>query len=45
MATHPIELNEVNARQGVTGHGARYVLAYGLTLAFLAMACVLLFAR
>ena len=45
MAAHPIELNVVRARQGETGHGVRYVLAYGLALAVLAMACVLVFAH
>ena len=45
MAAHQIELNGVNARQGETGHGVRYVLACGLALAFLAMVCVLIFAR
>ena len=43
MAAHPIELDKV--RQGETGHGVRYVLAYGLALAFLAMILVLTFAR
>jgi hypothetical protein len=45
MATHPIELDAVKARQGVTGHGVRYVLGYGLALAALAMVLVLMFAR
>ena len=45
MATHPIELDPVRARQGVTGHGARYVLGYSLALAALAMVLVLTFAR
>ncbi len=45
MAAHPIELNGVDARQGETGHGVRYVLAGGLALAFLAMVCVLTLAR
>ncbi len=45
MATHPIEIDPVRARQGVTGHGVRYVLGYGLTLAVLAGLLVLMFAR
>ena len=45
MATHPIELDPVKARQGITGHGVRYVLGYGLALAVVAMALVLMFAR
>jgi hypothetical protein len=45
MATHPIKLDLARARQGVTGHGVRYVLGYGLALAVLAMALVLVFAR
>ncbi len=45
MATHPIELDPVKARQGVTGHGVRYVLGYSLALAGLAMVLVLTFAR
>ena len=45
MATHPIRVDLVRARQGVTGHGVRYVLGYGLALAVLAMALVTIFAR
>lgn len=45
MATHPIELDVERARQGVTGHGVRYVLGYGLALAGLTMVLVLTFAR
>ena len=45
MATHPIEIDPVKARQGVTGHGVRYVLGYGLALAVLAMVLVSMFAR
>jgi hypothetical protein len=45
MATHPIKVDATQARQGVTGHGVRYVLGYGLALAFLAMVVVLIFAR
>jgi len=42
---HPIEIDPVKARQGVTGHGVRYVLGYGLALAVLAMVLVSMFAR
>jgi hypothetical protein len=45
MATHPIELDPVKARQGVTGHGVHYVLGYGLALAVLALVLMLMFAR
>jgi hypothetical protein len=45
MATHPIEIDTVKARQGVTGHGVRYVLGYGLALAAFAMLLVLTFGR
>jgi len=45
MATHPIEIDPVKARQGVTGHGVRYVLGYGLALAVLAMVLVSMYAR
>ena len=33
---HPEILGEDEARQGVTGHNVRYVLFYGLALAFIA---------
>ena len=45
MTTHPIEIDPVKARQGVTGHGVRYVLGYGLALAAFAMVLMLTFAR
>jgi len=45
MTTHQIEIDPIRARQGVTGHGVRYVLGYGLALAGLAMVLVLTFAR
>jgi hypothetical protein len=45
MASRPIELSAVRARQGETGQGVRYVLGYGLALAIVAMAIVLAFAR
>ena len=45
MAGHPIQLDEVKARQGETGHGVRYVLGFGLALALTAMMAMLVFAR
>ena len=33
------------ARQGVTGHGVRYVLAYSLLLTICALALTMVFAR
>jgi len=45
MATHQVEIDPVRARQGVTGHGVRYVLGYGLALAVFAMVLVLTFGR
>ena len=45
MATHPIKLDLERARQGVTGHGVRYVLGYGLALAVLALVLVVALAR
>jgi hypothetical protein len=45
MATHPYEIDLERARQGVTGHNVRYVLGYGLVLAIVAMALVMMFAR
>ena len=33
------------ARQGVTGHGVRYVLGYSLLLAICSLALVMAFAR
>jgi hypothetical protein len=45
VATHPIEIDPVRARQGVTGRSVRYVLGCGLALAVLAMALMLTFAR
>jgi hypothetical protein len=38
MQTNRIELTEDQARQGVTGHGVRYVLGFGLLGAVLALA-------
>ena len=38
----PITLPTVKARQGVTGHNVRYVLAYGLTGAVAVLAVVYL---
>jgi hypothetical protein len=45
VATHPVEIGPVEARQGVAGHGVRYVLACGLVLAVLGMVLVLALAR
>jgi hypothetical protein len=36
MRTDEVQLNVNKARQGVVGHGVRYVLAAGLTLAIIA---------
>ena len=40
-----IELSADAARQGVTGHGVRYVLGFGLLLAIFSLGTVLMFAR
>jgi hypothetical protein len=36
-------LNEVDARQGVTGHNVRYVLAFGLVAVIVTFAAILAF--
>ncbi len=36
-------LDEVDARQGVTGHNVRYVLLFGLIAAIVALAAILAF--
>jgi hypothetical protein len=36
-------LNEVDARQGVTGHNVRYVLLFGLVAVIVAFAAILAF--
>ena len=44
----PLQTKDLNidaARQGVTGHGVRFVLGYGLGFAILAMIAVSLLAR
>jgi hypothetical protein len=38
-----IVLNEVDARQGVTGHNVRYVLGVGLAASIIALAVVFFF--
>ena len=39
------DLSVDSARQGVTGHGVRYVLGYSLLLAICTLALVMVFAR
>ena len=45
MEPKRIELSVDAARQGVTGHGVRYVLGFSLLLAICSLATVLIFAR
>ena len=45
MEPKRIELSVDAARQGVTGHGVRYVLGVSLLLAICSLATVLIFAR
>lgn len=45
MPTPPTEVRMQDARQGETGHGVRYVLAFGLALAVCAMILVPFVAR
>jgi len=39
----PVVLDEVQARAAVTGHGVRYVLAFGLAAVIIAFAVILFF--
>jgi hypothetical protein len=39
----PVVLDEVDARQGVTGHNVRYVLGFGLAAVIIAFAVILYF--
>lgn len=39
------KLDAVRARQGVTGHNARYVLVFGVALVVLAFLAVAIFVR
>jgi hypothetical protein len=45
MPTPQTEVRMQDARQGETGHGVRYVLAFGLALAVFAMILVPIVAR
>ena len=45
MDPKQIELSVDAARQGVTGHGVRYVLGISMLLAICSLATVLIFAR
>ena len=45
MPTSQTEISMQKARQGETGHGVRYVLAFGLALAVCAMILVPFVAR
>jgi hypothetical protein len=40
---HPIVVEKDRARQGVTGHHVRYVLAFGLAAGVVALAAIYLF--
>jgi hypothetical protein len=42
-AKRPIVLSRARARQGVTGHNARYVLGFGLAGAIIALTVLYLF--
>jgi len=42
-AEQPIMMSETRARQGITGHNVRYVLAFGLAGALIALIVVYLF--
>jgi len=42
-AERPIVLSETRARQGITGHNVRYVLAFGLAGALIVLVVVYLF--
>ena len=45
MDQKQIVLSADAARQGVTGHGVRYVLGFGMLFAICALGTVLMFAR
>ena len=45
MDKDPIPRTVDQARQGVTGHGVRYVLGYGLALAVVSLFALMLFTR
>jgi len=42
MEERPIKVTTTEARQGVTGHGVRYVLWYGLAGAVIVLAIIYL---
>ena len=45
MDQHQTRLTPDQARSGVTGHGVRYVLGYGLLLAVVSLFLLMLFVR
>ena len=45
MDQHSTNVSADQARQGVTGHGVRYVLGYGLALAIVSLFTLMLLMR